>query len=340
MFNDFLINTQLELQDRIRARTRTAIHEQSMAKLSEIHCEADDDTIYRLDAFAEKNLGGDIRELFSPYCHLTFVCEGQVQHSYPATTLDSHVPSYILILDPVDGTRGLLYDKRSAWILSAMVEGKDPRDFSLADLTHAVQTEIPTTRSQLSDVLVAIKGQGVQGRTYDLETNNFQPFVPKPSSAETLKGGFATVCRFFPPGRDRLAALDDALLQRVLGPPRGRAHVFEDQYLATGGLVYQLATGRDRFVADLRGVLNRYRLETGKDKGLTCHPYDLCTWLVAAEAGVEITGGDGQSLSFPLDTTSEVSWIGYANQKIRSQVEEHILELIPSFLRYRDMGQD
>jgi hypothetical protein len=72
--------------------------------------------------------------------------------------------------------------------------------------------------------------------------------------------------------------------------------------------------GRDRFIADLRPL-------TPGGSGLCCHPYDLSAALIATGLGVILTDPLGDSLSAPLDTDSNVAWIGYANAGIRRQIE-------------------
>ena len=68
--------------------------------------------------------------------------------------------------------------------------------------------------------------------------------------------------------------------------------------------------GHDRFVADLRALLERRR---PGGAALCCHPYDLCTELIARELGVSVTDEQGRQLAAPLDVASDVTWIGYAN---------------------------
>jgi len=104
----------------------------------------------------------------------------------------------------------------------------------------------------------------------------------------------------------------------VLGPPLpGKAQLFEDQYISSGGQLYELMAGHDRFVADLRPLFERARVGGA---ALCCHPYDLSTELIARELGVVVTDADGKPLCAPLDVTSDVSWIGYANSSIRDLV--------------------
>ena len=77
--------------------------------------------------------------------------------------------------------------------------------------------------------------------------------------------------------------------------------------------------GHDRFVADLRPLFERRKGTSGP--ALCCHPYDLCTELIARELGVIVTDERGQALDAPLDVTSDVTWAGYANTRIRQLIE-------------------
>ena len=120
---------------------------------------------------------------------------------------------------------------------------------------------------------------------------------------------------------DVLATIEEALIDRVLGPqPPGVALAFEDQYISTGGQLYELIMGHDRWIADLRPLAEAILQQRGKHLGLCCHPYDLCTELVAREAGVVVTDARGRRLDAPLDVTSDLAWVGYANPAIYAQV--------------------
>ena len=49
---------------------------------------------------------------------------------------------------------------------------------------------------------------------------------------------------------------------------------------------------------------------------LCCHPYDMCTELIAREAGVIVCKANGQPLDAPLDVQSGVSWVAIANRAL------------------------
>jgi hypothetical protein len=130
------------------------------------------------------------------------------------------------------------------------------------------------------------------------------------------------ISRFFPGAREDLAAIDEEIVRAALGPVQpGKAHCFEDQYICTGGQLYELMSGRDRFVADIRPVLETMLARRGLALGICCHPYDVCTELIAREMGVIVTDEYGQRLSAPLDVTTNVSWVGYANAAIQAEIE-------------------
>jgi hypothetical protein len=82
-----------------------------------------------------------------------------------------------------------------------------------------------------------------------------------------------------------------------------------------------LIAGHDRFIADLRPLLNEVLARRGERLGLCCHPYDLCTALIAAESGVIVTDVFGNTIRAPLNIESDVAWVGYANEHIRRQIE-------------------
>jgi hypothetical protein len=80
-------------------------------------------------------------------------------------------------------------------------------------------------------------------------------------------------------------------------------------------------SGKDRFVADLRPLMEQVMTARGLALGICCHPYDVCTELIARELGVIITDERGRPLSAPLEVEADVSWVGYANAAIRRQIE-------------------
>jgi hypothetical protein len=185
-----------------------------------------------------------------------------------------------------------------------------------------VQTEIPLVKQHLCDVVWAVRGAGAGAERFDRLSGESTPLELRPSRATSLEHGFAQVCRFFPGGRAELAAIDDEIVAAALGPRRpGRAQSFEDQYVCSGGQLYELMAGHDRFVADLRPWIDRLLERRGEPVGICCHPYDVCTELIARELGVEVCDARGEPLAAPLDVSTNVDWVGYANPSLRAQIE-------------------
>ena len=212
-------------------------------------------------------------------------------------------PEWTVIVDTIDGTRGLMYDKRPAWCLAAAA----PHGGSLRDITVAAMTELPTAKQGAADQLSGTRGRGVRAERIDLRDGTRPPLTPRPSSAADLEHGFAGLAKFFVPGKPALVALEAELFRRL-----DARVVFDDEYISSGGQLHELIAGRDRFVADLRPLVD--------PDALACHPYDVCTAMLLEEAGGVVTDPWGQPLDAPLDTTSPVAWVGYANEALAARI--------------------
>ncbi len=286
-------------------------------KLREASREAED-TIYGVDGVIDPVLPGLVEmHLAKGRFRVTLLAEGLEE-----TVLGPPGGEpFRLLVDPLDGTRPFMFDKRSGWILSGLAPDLGP-ETRLSHVFLAVMTEAPPTRQWRADQVWAVRGMGAQGWTEDLDgLGRDGPFHPSPSGAGSLAHGFAQVARFFPGVKVELAALEEEILARVLGEEsQGRGHVFEDQYPSSGGQLFELIAGRDRFTADLRPLFKEKAREKGLPRLLCCHPYDLSAELVAREAGVIVESPGGGPLDPPLDTTSDVAWAGYANERIRRLV--------------------
>jgi fructose-1,6-bisphosphatase/inositol monophosphatase family enzyme len=312
------------LQRRIRDAVVRAFREQALEDLASVA--GDDggdagDTIYAVDRVSEEVLLEELGREADALGGIVLVAEGLPggRRVLPAGREPASA-RYVIIVDPIDGTRGLMYQKRSAWVLTGVAPNSPaPR---LSDIVLAVQTEIPVSKQHLADELWAARGHGFSALRHDVLTGESKPLRLVPSRADGIEHGFAMLSRFFPGARDEIAALDEEVVRAVVGRwPPGRAPCFEDQYISTGGQLYELIAGHDRFNADLRPLFDAVLAARGEPPALACHPYDLCTALIASEAGVVVTAPDGSSLDAPLDVDTPVGWVGYANAKIRARVE-------------------
>ncbi|HEY3415175.1 MAG TPA: inositol monophosphatase [Armatimonadota bacterium] len=314
------------MRDALLAHLR--VQGNAMADVAEDHS-SDGDTIYRIDEKGEDVLFEECerwgRE--TPFVLIAEGVPGDGWRAFPAGTAFDRA-EFLLIVDPIDGTREIMYDKRSAWALAGIAPNKGAAT-TLADIEMAVMTELPTTRHLYGDTLWAVRGHGAHGERQNLLTGSVEPFTPRPSRSATIAHGFASITKFFPGTKVQAAQLEEDLFAEVLdGVQGGNPLAFDDQYISTGGQLYELVVGHDRFNADLRPVF------LGPNPArLCCHPYDICVELIAKEAGVIITDERGDALSAPLDIREPVSWIGYANEGIRAQIQPALRRLLIPFSR-------
>lgn len=297
---------------------------------SRVHAETAEDTIYAIDHLVDCALVEQLERRAEELGGLVVFAEGfdaPAGRCFPPD-LAADSAAWRILIDPLDGTRGLMLDKRSAFFLAGAAPGGG-HEGRLSEIVHAVMVEIPTSRSVLSDVIVAEAGRGATRWTRDCQANTTVEAPLRPSRETTIAGGYAQFAKFFPPGRDRLARIEEELIDALLPNRRaGEVSVFEDQYISSGGQLYELLLGRDRFTADLRAALYVQLEQEGIAAGHACHPYDLAAHLIGNEAGLILTDLSGQPLDAPLTTTANVNWIGYANNSIRQQVEPMLQRLL------------
>ena len=261
------------------------------------------DTIYGIDRVADDAL---LDWFEANWPGVEVVSEGLEEPVVVGTAAE-----WTVIVDTIDGTRGLMYDKRAAWCLA----GAAPHGGSLADIVASAMTELPTVKAGHADQLSGIRGGGVTAQRIDLSTGHREALAIRPSSATDLEHGFGGFAKFFVPGKVALAALEAELFERL-----GYQDVFDDEYISSGGQIHELLTGRDRFVADLRPL--------AAPGAHACHPYDVCTAFLLEEAGGVVTDPWGAPLDAALDTTSPVAWVGYANEDLAARIGPVLAELV------------
>lgn len=320
------------IHSEIRAMVLAHLNDQTPESLASVVAETSGDTIYSVDRVSEDGLLALFEKEFAKDTAIVLVGEGLEDGGVviPSSVCAEDAP-YRIIVDPIDGTRGLMYDKRSAWILTGVAENRG-EETTLGDIFVAVQTEIPTTKQFRSDMLWAIRGNGWGAEGVNVLNGDVLPIKLQPTRANTIEHGFAMVSRFFPGGKALLAEVEEALVERLIGPViPGKARLFEDQYISSGGQFYELMVGHDRFVADLRPLLEGRLALDGKSLGICCHPYDVCTELIAQEMGVPIEKPNGGALDAKLDTISPITWVGYGNKKLQKTISPVLNQVLQEF---------
>ncbi len=318
------------LQDHIRD-TLVAARASHGRKFAQVTAVTAADTIYYVDRLSEEAILDWFERHWPRAWPVEIVMEGLPDGS---TTIPRGTPPertiWKCLLDPIDGTRCLMYDKRAAWILAGLAPQRGRRN-QLGDIVVAAMTELPTTKQGCADQLSAVAGRGVVAETVELTRGTRRRWKPRPSQATDFEHGFASIARFFPEGKALLATIEEDLWRELglLGRNGGQL-VFDDQYLSTGGQLYELITGHDRMLGDLRPMV--YAKLGYSSASLCCHPYDIGTLLIAREAGCVIEAPDGRPLRAPLDTTTPVAWMGYANGTLARTVRPVLRRLLARHL--------
>lgn len=291
-----------------------------VARLAAISGVTAADTIYEIDRISEDAILSWFEAAWPRSWPVELVMEGLAEEGAPVT-FPRGTPvartQWKCILDPIDGTRGLMYDKRAAWSLAGLAPQRGPRT-GLRDIMVAAMSELPVSKQYLVDQFSAVRGSGLRSTRRDLLTNKSRRWTPVPSAAREFDHGFASVVKFFPEGKVWLAELEEALWRELgLWGHEGEQRVFDEQYLSTGGQLSELLVGHDRLVVDVRPLAYA---QLGFTSGLCAHPYDLCTELLLTEAGGVVANPLGGRLRAPLDTTTPVSWVGYPNVTLARRV--------------------
>lgn len=329
-----LLSLGLAVQTRIVSLMRSAFRNGTLS-LSEPVAVEGGDRIYRIDREVEAIIEDQINQWSGDCQPLLLIAEGmgsngQMLFGDSNRKSKSQKQKWRLIIDPIDGTRMLMYDKRSAWFLAAVCPDAGERT-SLADSIAAVMVELPTSKQNLADAFVASTGQLTQGFRFTVsETEIPRPgdgvkFPVAPSRRQNLHDGFATVLSMFPGTRRLAAELAERIAERC-GVMTSLPSVFDDHYISCGGMMYQLMTGRDMCCIDLRPQYNQILGLADGDRFIESHPYDLAGLLTAQNAGVVMTDGFGKPLNAPLDVNTGVDWCGYANKHIRELIQPIVQE--------------
>jgi fructose-1,6-bisphosphatase/inositol monophosphatase family enzyme len=304
------------MQDFIRD-TLLAARNRQAATFSRIVAVTAADTIYQVDKLSEAAIFSWFDAHWPKRWPVQLVMEGIEDGEIATFPRGTPVEKTLLkcIIDPIDGTRNLMYDKRSAWALAGLAPQRGPAT-GLRDIVVAAMTELPTSKQWRADQLSVVRGAGPRGvvaHAFDLRTRRRRPLAVRPSQARDFRQGFASFARFFPEGKTLAAQIEEALWRTLHGPDAPTALVFDDQYITTGGQLYELIVGHDRMLGDLRPLVFA---KLGLRTSLTCHPYDICVELILREAGGFVEHPRGGVLDAPLDTTSPIAWVGFANARL------------------------
>ncbi len=155
-----LLDPIRKLHAQIRDAVVSACEECSTAALSRVAREEEGDTIYAVDRVSEELIVKFVEREADKDNGIVLIAEGLSggQIVLPRGT-SADDAKWRIIIDPIDGTRGLMYQKRSAWVLTGIARNCGPQT-NLQDIELAVQTEIPLLKQHLCDSVWALRGRG------------------------------------------------------------------------------------------------------------------------------------------------------------------------------------
>lgn len=202
------------LQESIREAFVAARHKQGK-KFARVTAVTEADTIYYVDRLSEHAILAWFDQHWPRSAPVELVMEGLEGDpvTFPRGTPVART-HWKCILDPIDGTRGVMYDKRPAFILAGVAPQRGART-QLDDLVVAAMTELPTSKQDRADQMSAIRGRGVMAETHDLARGTRRRWSPRPSTATDFEHGFASIARFFPEGKTLLASVEEELWREL-----------------------------------------------------------------------------------------------------------------------------
>lgn len=322
-----------DLGDAIQAEVISQREKNGNDELSRVSHIAESDTIYSIDNFSEEALLKWFSSHWPDHLPVEVVAEGFEDSDAVLFPVGTRLKDtiYKVIIDPIDGTRELMYDKRSAWALA----GVAPQKFSanrIGDIEVAMMTELPISKQTLADQVSGYSGCGKDGLVADrrdLKTGMTEPILLTPSTAKTVDHGVAGLVKFFPEGKELIAKLETELWKKLgLFGVNKSPVVFDDQYISTGGQMYALLSGQYRFYGDLRPEA---LTSLGLASSLTCHPYDVAAGLLLTEAGCIYEFPSGGAVDAPMDTVTPVTWVAYANSELAKHMRPVLQELMRTY---------
>ena len=278
---------------------------------------------YALDEVAEEAIA-DFGRALGQHGPAVVVAEGPGERRYgpeprPTGAADlagaetDDAPPVLALVDPVDGTRPLMQELRSAWVLTGLAPDRGAAT-RLSDIELAVQTELPLSTAAVYHVLSARRGQGATIARHDVRTGEcLQRETLRVQEQLPLDNGTFSFTRYLPVERTLVADLERRFLEQAIAIHELNPRlIYDDQYLCSAGQLFLVTTGRYRMLADLRAWLGaKYSLAN-----FTAKPYDLSALLIYQEAGVRVLDAKGQPLDAPCDTETPLDVLAFGNDTL------------------------
>src|SRR5215475_2053288 len=140
-----------KVHEQVRHTVLSSCEQSALEVLSRVDDdESSGDTLYAIDRISENVLIALFQREIASIAPVVLIGEGlpEGQVVLPSGTNEDDA-LWRIIVDPIDGTREIMYQKRSAWILTGVAPNLGP-ETNLQDIVLALQTEIPTLKQHLS----------------------------------------------------------------------------------------------------------------------------------------------------------------------------------------------
>jgi fructose-1,6-bisphosphatase/inositol monophosphatase family enzyme len=227
-----------------------------------------------------------------------------------------------IALDPVDGTRNLMADLRSAWTVVS-IAGPGPAQPRLTDLTHGIVSELPVTTAGRYRVVRAPAGGPCRLELRDIEGDVLlDERELRADDDDRPDGGYFPFFRYDTRQRPAIAAVEAAFFELLREREGADLHrCFDDQWCCAAGQLVALMLGTYRMMVDVRARIARL----DGVPATTVHPYDVAgAVLCARAAGCVVDDADGAPLDFPIDCETQVDVAAWANAATRRRLLPHL----------------
>lgn len=227
-----------------------------------------------------------------------------------------------IVVDPIDGTRNLMTDLRSAWTVLGLA-GPGTGEPRLADVALGLVCEIPDSRGARGRIFSAVRGGQCEfvEEAFDGSEQRAERVLHTDDEAR-VDHGYFPFFKYLPDMRPDIGRIEAEFFRRIAEHEAADVrNCYDDQYISNGGHLALLALGTYRMIADLRAHL---ALERGRAT-MTTKPYDIAGAVVCARAaGAVVTAVDGSELDFPIDATTPVSFVGWVNRATAERLAPYL----------------
>jgi hypothetical protein len=231
-----------------------------------------------------------------------------------------------IVVDPIDGTRNLMTDLRSAWTVIGLA-GPGPTEPRQREVVFGSVSEIADSRAARFRTLTAVRGGACAFEERALAGGGLVSARALDTGDDARADhGYFPFFKYMPDQRADIAAVETRFFARLAQHEGADVrNCYDDQYISNAGQLVLLALGQYRMIADLRAELAARR---GRPT-LTGKPYDVSGALVcAAAAGCVVTAADGSALDFPIDAHTPVGFVGWTNRATERRLAPHLAEAL------------